>query len=205
MSGCGASHHCTGSRLEIEPDTVAQADPVDHHPGWVADDRRKGVSLDRAHPKPGELVEAQVADVGSSRRDREGAVAACTGEVDCRLDQRAADATAPVVASTAMFLISLVSIGGVDQLQMSDDPLSATATRTSPASMYASNSAVESSASSNSARSSLAWAREAFDANRLGSLRQLFQSDHGTIPRSGRAGSSNIARYSIRWPSGSRK
>ncbi len=31
------------------------------------------------------------------------------------------------------------------------------------------------------------------------------QRDHGTMPASGRAGSSNIARYSIRWPSGSRK
>src|SRR5262249_2969169 len=29
--------------------------------------------------------------------------------------------------------------------------------------------------------------------------------DHGTIPRSGSAGSSSIAKYSSRWPSGSRK
>ena len=107
--------------VEIEPDTVAQADPVDHHPGWVADDRRKGVSLDRAHPKPGELVEAQVADVGSSRRDRDGAAAACAGEVDCRLDQRVADAT-PAVSRLDGHVLDLARVVvGVGQLQMSHD------------------------------------------------------------------------------------
>jgi hypothetical protein len=39
----------------------------------------------------------------------------------------------------------------------------------------------------------------------IGATAQAPHADHGVIPTSGRAGSSSMARYSSRWPSGSRK
>ena len=51
------------SSRQVEPDPVAQLDPVDLDPGRVAVRGRERVALDRAHPEAEPLVEAQVAGV----------------------------------------------------------------------------------------------------------------------------------------------
>src|SRR4051794_7939379 len=52
---------------EIEPDAVAQFDPVDRDVLPVARRRREGVPFDRPHPEPELLIEAQIAGVRGRR------------------------------------------------------------------------------------------------------------------------------------------
>src|SRR3954471_3401100 len=56
-------------KVEVEPDLVAQHDPVDDDPVRVAVGGHEHVSLDCAHPEADALVEAQVADVGGGGGD----------------------------------------------------------------------------------------------------------------------------------------
>src|SRR5438876_1880017 len=85
-----------GVEVEIEPDAVAQVDPVEACLGRVARGRREGVPVDRAYAEPGALVEAQVVDVGGGGGDHEHRDVLRSHELDGRLDQGAADSAAAI-------------------------------------------------------------------------------------------------------------
>jgi RNA polymerase sigma-70 factor (ECF subfamily) len=76
----------------VEPHPIAQLDPVDHRAGRVAARSGEGVALDRTHPEPDALVEAQVADVGGGGRHVDGLDRLRGRQLDRRLHQRPADA-----------------------------------------------------------------------------------------------------------------
>src|SRR5439155_18765307 len=106
-----------GAEVEVEPEAVAQVDPVEACLGRVARGRREGVSLDGAHAEPGALVEAEVVDVGGGGGDCERRALPLLGALDSCSDERMADSAAAMCGIHSHVLdLDLSCLGGVDEL-----------------------------------------------------------------------------------------
>ena len=169
--------------------------------------RRERVALDRAHAEPGALVEAQVADVGRGGGDDEHRAALRPRELDGGGDQARGRSPRPRCdGSTAMFLISLRCASlRLDELQVPDDPSPDHGDEHLPRVEVGVELRGGILGHREQRPQLAARARVALDATAAGidgrPLR-LAHCDQGTIPASGRGGSSSIARYSSRCPSG---
>jgi hypothetical protein len=104
----------------VEPDAVAQLDPVDDDAA-VARRGREGVAVDRAQAEPEALVEAQVARVGRGGRDVDPLVPLPGGQRDRRLHERPADPAALVGLGDRHVLDLEDARGRLRELQVADD------------------------------------------------------------------------------------
>src|SRR4051794_4841146 len=119
--GAGALGRAAASELAVEPDLIAQRDPVDDD-AVVALLGAEDVAGDAQHAKAGALVEAQVVGVGGGGRYEEAAPAAPARTLRGVLDQRPPDAraSARLQHREALDLLD-AGLAGRDQQQLPDD------------------------------------------------------------------------------------
>src|SRR3954470_4500995 len=103
--------------VEVEPDPIAQLDPVDDRPGRVAGGGGEGVPLDGPQAESATLVEAQVADVGRGGGHDHGRRLPTPGGVHGGVDERPAD-PASAMAPVDGHVVDLAPVAVGDQLQM---------------------------------------------------------------------------------------
>jgi hypothetical protein len=119
---------------QIEPDAVAELDPVDARPRGVARRDREGVALDRAHPEAVLLVEAKVVEIGGRGRDAHGPARLFSRQLDRLREQGPPDAAAAVRLEDCHVLdLDLARVVRLGQLQVAEDLLAPDGDQNPPA------------------------------------------------------------------------
>ena len=82
VSGSPVTSSGASLQIEIQPHTVTHLDPVNEGLGRVASRQGECVPFDALKSKPGPLIEAQIADVGSGCGDLEARLTSLAGPLD---------------------------------------------------------------------------------------------------------------------------